>query len=317
MASLAESEFIISQTVNAVRELADHSASTLLYDVSSKHVSIHLPLSRFFAGLYLHLQKYDLCFDNVCVASSGQRSPIPEQIIEPVLCTQTMIAQVHSGLWRRNGYSILNQLYFYRNVKCRGEMLDRDIVVLQIGASLIESNEFLIHVLNKFNLISWAAVDFEHLTSLMNPEEDSIRHIINMVDEMLELLIVIVGERCVPGIGRVMDDDKIRKEIIQQLCIKPFSHSELSSSLPDSQNNTAIETIIESVAVFNKPTQSDKKGVYVLKPQFYDDYNMYFYHYTKEEKSKSEEAQRKRRKDKGELVCCPPPKLPRLTSSFR
>lgn len=158
MASLAESEFILAQTVNEVKELADHSTSSLMYDVSSKHVSIHLPLSRFFAGLYLHMEKFDLSFDTI---SGNFSKPTPEQIIEPVLCTQTMIAQVHSGLWRRNGYSLINQLYFYRNVKCRAEMLDRDVVVLQIGASLIESNEFMIHVMNKFNLISWASPNFE------------------------------------------------------------------------------------------------------------------------------------------------------------
>lgn len=69
--------------------------------------------------------------------------------------------QVHAGMWRRNGYSLLNQLYFYHNVKCRSEMMDRDILLLQLGASLIESNEFLIHVLNKFNLMNWAHADFE------------------------------------------------------------------------------------------------------------------------------------------------------------
>lgn len=312
-ADLSESEFIISQAVNEVKELADHSTSCYMYDVASNQVSIHLPLSRFFAGLYLHLEKFGLTFDTITAKAT---KPSPEQIIEPVLCTQTMIAQVHSGMWRRNGYSLLNQLYFYRNVKCRTEMLDRDIIVLQIGASLIESNEFLIHLMNKFNLINWAAPDYEK-QSLKYPEDDSIRHVINMVDEFLELLIVIIGERFVPGIGCLDEEDKIKKEIIQQLCIKPFSHSELNRTLPESQHETKIENVIENVAVFKKPTQSDKKGYYELKPEYYNDYNMYFYHYTKEEKSKSEEAQRKRRKANGELVCCPPPNLPKLTETFR
>lgn len=313
LAVLTETDFIVSQTSTEVKELADHSALCLMYDVSSKHVSIHLPLTRFFAGLYLHLEKFNLTFDTI---STTMTKPTPEQIIEPVLCTLTMVAQVHAGLWRRNGYSLLNQLYFYRNVKCRAEMLDRDIVILQIGASLIESNEFLIHALNKFNLINWASADYE-ATSLQNPEEDIIRQVINMVDELLELIIVIVGERHVPGIGMVTEEDKIKKEIIQGLCIKPYSHSELSRTLPDIQHDDCIEDVIESVAVFKKPTQSDKMGVYELKPQYFDDYNMYFYHYTKEEKSKSEEEQRKRCKTKKQLVCCPPPKLPQLTPLFR
>lgn len=197
-------------------------------------------------------------------------------------------------------------------------MLDRDIVILQIGASLIESNEFLIHVLNKFNLINWASPDYE-ATSMQTPEDDTIRQVINMVDEMLELLIVIIGERHIPGIGILNEEDKMKKEIIQQLCIKPFTHSELSRSLWESQRDRddSIENVIDSVAVFKKPNQSDKIGVYELKPEFYEDYNMYFYHYTKEDKSKSEEEQRKRRKAKGELVCCPPPKLPQLRPLFK
>lgn len=64
-------------------------------------------------------------------------------------------------MWKRNGYALLNQLYFYHNVRCRTDMLDRDIVTLQIGASLIESNEFLLHVLNRFGLYQWTDPEFD------------------------------------------------------------------------------------------------------------------------------------------------------------
>lgn len=59
-------------------------------------------------------------------------------------------------MWKRNGYSLLNQLYFYQNVRCRTDMMDKDVVALQIGASLIEANEFLLHVINRFDLFQWA-----------------------------------------------------------------------------------------------------------------------------------------------------------------
>lgn len=97
-----------------VRELANHSASCLPYDVSSKPVSIHLPLTRFLAGLHLYLEKYDLHFDK---PEFQTPKPTPVQIIEPVLRAKVMIAQVHAGMWRRNGYALLNQLYFYHNVR--------------------------------------------------------------------------------------------------------------------------------------------------------------------------------------------------------
>ena len=182
LAALNENKFIVGSALNEVKELADHSANCLIYEVSSKPVSIHLPLTRFLAGLYIHFEKFNLTFDNV---STTNDKPTPEEIIEPVLCTRTMISQVYSGMWRRNGYSLLNQLFFYRNVKCRGEMLDRDIVILQMGASLIESNEFLIHIMNKFNLLQWTEEAYKPV--LPNSEEDSIRQIINMVSIYVQL----------------------------------------------------------------------------------------------------------------------------------
>ncbi|XP_076276967.1 ubr1 ubiquitin ligase [Lasioglossum baleicum] len=291
-----------------VRELVDHSATCILYDVSSEPVSIHLPLSRFLAGLFLYLEQHNLHFQ--CDEFINQAKPTPEEIIEPVLAAQVMISQAHAGMWRRNGYSLVNQLYFYHNVKCRSEMLDTDIILLQAGASLIESNEFLIHVLNKYNLLRWANPDFGN--TALDQEE------ISLVEEFLGLLIIIIGERYVPGVGQVTADDRLKKDIIQQLCIKPLSHSELSKALPDDPNiEMGMEQVIHEVADFKKPSQaSGGKGVYQLKPEFYSEYNIFFYHYTKEELSKSEEVQRKRRKALGELECCPPPKLPRLSELF-
>lgn len=314
LSAVNETKFIVSESKTEVKELADHSANCLMYDVSSKSVSIHLPLTRLLAGLYIHLQKFNLTFDNV---STTIDKPTIEQIIEPVLCTRTMISQVYAGMWRRNGYSLLNQLYFYRNVKCRSEMLDRDVIILQMAGSLIESNEFLIHIMNKFNLLQWTEKNFK--PTIPNAEEDTVRQFINMVDEFLELLIVVIGERFMPGIGQITDEERIKKEIIQQLCIKPLSHSELNKALNDEHSGgheCDIEPVIHEIANFEKPPTAEKKGVYKLKDEYYSEYNMYFYHYTREEKSKSEESQRQRRKTKNELLCCPPPKLPLLSESF-
>ena len=173
-----------------VREIADHSTTCDNYDVSEKPVSIHLPLSRFLAGLHVQLEKYGLnFFSSEFIAPLKQT---PEQIIEPVLRTQVMIAQVRAGLWRRNGYSILHQIYFYHNVRCRKEMLDKDVILLQIGASLIESNDFLIHLLNKFKLIDWCNPNFEQ--NLKRGEEDTLRQQVILVEEFLATILTIISE---------------------------------------------------------------------------------------------------------------------------
>ncbi|KAM3966089.1 LOW QUALITY PROTEIN: ubr1 ubiquitin ligase [Aphomia sociella] len=297
-----------------LKELGNQSALVIPYDVSEQPVSIHRPLSRFLAGLHLQLQRHNLSYHSREFDRPDKPKPSPEELIEPVLQTTAMIAQVHAGMWRRNGFALLNQLYFYHNVKCRAEMLDRDVVMLQIGASLIESNEFIIHVLNKFNLLDWASPDFEQRSI----EDDALRYTISMVEEFLGLLITVVGSRYVPGVGEVSNEDRTKKEIIQMLCFKPMAHSELNKSLPEDQlHETGLEAVIHEVADFIKPTSGHSRGVYKLKPHLYDEYDTFFYHYTREELSRSEEEQRNRRKAAGLGECCPPPRLPRLAPAFR
>ncbi|KAH8330115.1 hypothetical protein KR059_001969 [Drosophila kikkawai] len=317
--ALVGNSFIVGGEKAEAKSVAGHVANCLMYDVSSKPVSIHLPLSRFYSGIYLHLGAHDMTYDSLQTETEGLNIKLtPREIIEPVLCTHAMIAQVAAGMWRRNGYSLLHQLYFYRNVRCRVEMLDRDIVCLQIGASLMESNEFLIHVLNKFNLINWAQANYETVLAEATEDEEFMRQL-SMIDEFLELLIVIIGERWMPGVSLVTEEDRLRKEIIQLLCTKSYSHSELSRALPDGNSGNSdniFEDVINTVASFKKPVGVDGKGVYELKEHLFEEFNVYFYHYTKEDKSKAEELQRERRKAKKQLVCCPPPMLPQLTPAF-
>lgn len=168
--------------------------------------------------------------------------------------------------------------------------------------------------MERFRLVDWFV---PNNPMVMNMVTDDYLRQLALVDEFLEFLIVIICERCINGIADVTEEDRIRKEIIQLLCIKPFSHSELSRCMTDSNGNElALENVIDSVATFKMPQRIDSKGVYELREEFYSEYNMYFYHYTKEEKSKSEETQRARRKAKGELICCPPPKLLQLKKYF-
>ncbi|CAN8023512.1 unnamed protein product [Ixodes persulcatus] len=141
------------------RELAGHSASCVDYDVAALPVSIHLPLSRFVAGLLLCLDRFGLGYDSHEFQFRGK--PTPEQLMELPLRTQVMVAQFRAGMWRRNGYSLLNQIYFYHNVRLRGETYDRDVTLLQAAAALLESNEFLIQLLHKYGLLAWAKEGYD------------------------------------------------------------------------------------------------------------------------------------------------------------
>lgn len=118
-------------------------------------------------------------------------------------------------MWRRNGYSLINQLYFYQNVRCRTEMYDRDIVLLQLCAALsVSPDSFLLACLHRFNLLGWASPDFDAAQQQLLKqsaatskksvaEEDSLRQTVCIAEEFLRLIIILALERFTPGIGQV------------------------------------------------------------------------------------------------------------------
>ncbi|XP_063428523.1 E3 ubiquitin-protein ligase UBR2-like isoform X1 [Mytilus trossulus] len=293
------------------KTVCGHKVRCLKYDVSTQPVSIHLPLSRILAGLFLHFGKLGIAWNSHEV--NIEHLDMAE-IIEPPLRVQVMVAQTQAGMWRRNGYSLLNQIFFYHNVKCRREMFDKDINMLQIGASIMDNNEFLIHLLNKYNLLSWVRKDYDTPSG----QEDMVRQTVTLAEEFLTLLITIISERYVLGIGTMDEQDITKREIIHQLCVAPMSYSELTKGLPvNSNHETGIEEVINDVAVFKKPsTTMGGKGIFELKPEFYKEYTRFFLHYSRTEQSKSEEAQMKRKKDAKEDHALPPPVPPKVTPMF-
>ncbi|XP_060067571.1 E3 ubiquitin-protein ligase UBR2-like isoform X1 [Ylistrum balloti] len=292
------------------KSVAGFKAKCVRYDVSGQHVSIHLPLTRFMAGLCLHLEKHGLNFNSPELAMD---SLTPVDLIEPPLRVLVMIAQTQANMWRRNGYGLLNQIFFYHNVKCRREMYDKDIVMLQVGASVIDSNEFLIHLMNKFGLLAWASLEYD----VPGSQEDMIKQTVTLAEEFLNLLIIIIGERYVEGVGDVTSADTVQREIIHQLCISPMAHSELSKALPeDSNHETGIEQVINLVSTFKK-SATNSSGRFELKKDSYQEYNKYFYHYSRAEQSKSEEAQIERKKHENEGQALPPPNPKKFKQNFQ
>ncbi|XP_023263400.1 E3 ubiquitin-protein ligase UBR2 [Seriola lalandi dorsalis] len=139
--------------------LAGHSVETFRYQVSQDKVSIHLPVCRLLAGLHVLLSRTEVASRFPEQLPLGELSP-PLLIELPLRCL-VLCAQVHAGMWRRNGFSLINQIYYYHNVKCRVEMFDKDVIMLQAGASMMDPNHFLMIVLSRFELVHiFSSADF-------------------------------------------------------------------------------------------------------------------------------------------------------------
>ncbi|KAK2505994.1 hypothetical protein MC885_004864 [Smutsia gigantea] len=272
--------------------ICGHSVETIRYCVSKEKVSIHLPVSRLLAGLHVLLSKSEVAY------KFPERLPLselsPPMLIEHPLRCLVLCAQVHAGMWRRNGFSLVNQIYYYHNVKCRREMFDKDIVMLQTGVSMMDPNHFLMIMLSRFELYQiFSTPDYGKRFSSEITHKDVVQQNNTLIEEMLYLIIMLVGERFSPGVGQVNATDETKREIIHQLSIKPMAHSEL----------------------VKKPGLTGR-GMYELKPECAKEFNLYFYHFSRAEQSKAEEAQRKSKRQNREDTALPPPVLPPFCPLF-
>uniref|UniRef100_A0A4W3JZ73 E3 ubiquitin-protein ligase n=1 Tax=Callorhinchus milii TaxID=7868 RepID=A0A4W3JZ73_CALMI len=271
---------------SATLNLCGHSVSCV---VSREPISIHLPLSRLLAGLHAHLSR------------SGAIDKLEQYV-----------SLNSSYMLLRNGFSLVNQVFCYRSAKWREEMFDKDIVMLQIGASLMDPNHFLMLVLNKFELFE----DFTKHSIPKSKVSDEIKQNVSLLEEFLHLIIMVVGERHVPGIGRVTKEEVTMREVIHLLSIESMAHSSLVKALPENESNeTGLEKVIHEVATFKKPGLSGH-GVYELKPECLKEFNLYFYHYDKSQQTKAEDEQKKRKKQANSNEALPPPVPPQFVPAF-
>jgi E3 ubiquitin-protein ligase UBR2 len=64
----------------------------------------------------------------------------------------------------------------------------------------------------------------------------------------------------------VTKHDCVKKEVIQQLCIEPMTHSTLNKALVENVNSeTGLEQVIRDVAFLKGPTKQRTSIVYELK----------------------------------------------------
>ncbi|XP_054682442.1 E3 ubiquitin-protein ligase UBR1 isoform X4 [Grus americana] len=291
-----------------VFHLCGHTLESRPYRVSADPVSIHLPLSRTLAGLHVRLSKTGT-ISRLHEFVSPEEFQVELLVEYPLRCL-VLVAQVAAEMWRRNGLSLISQVFYYQDVKCREEMYDKDIIMLQIGASLMDPNQFLLLILQRYEL----ADAFKKIKP--TKDQDLIKQCNVLIEEMLQILIYVVGERYVPGVSNVTKEDVIMREIIHLLCIEPMAHSAITKSLPENENNeTGLENVIDKVATFKKPGVSGH-GVYELKDECLKEFNMFFYHYTKTQHSKAEHTQKKRRKQENRDEALLPPPPPDFSPAF-
>uniref|UniRef100_A0A672KUT4 E3 ubiquitin-protein ligase n=1 Tax=Sinocyclocheilus grahami TaxID=75366 RepID=A0A672KUT4_SINGR len=182
-----------------------------LYKVSQEPVSIHLPISRLLAGLYVQL----------CQTGAIQYLPdfvdplnFTELAEQPLRCV-VLAAQVCADMWRRNGLSLVSQ-----------------VSVTNSTFSLVKKRKITKNMkveFELFDIFNGNSSSKDQVSERSFSKTDQYM----LTEEMLYLIIIIVGERYVPGISHVTKEDVTMREVIHLLCIQPMAHSSLVKSLPE------------------------------------------------------------------------------------
>jgi hypothetical protein len=221
-------------------------------------------------------------------------------LIEPALQAIVWDAEVHSGLWVRNGLSVLNHSMNYGEPPFCLRFRDLDLLVVQFGFQLLGIEWMMNSVMNRFGAADWLLV-----------ENSDSRDAELMVSECLVLLCQFASE--LPP--RVVPEDPLRslmvflrREIVQRLIVGPCAHSDLTKTATDffgahenlfaSKFSTAplLDQIIKEICVDTTGTSNwatsmgdtssnsgGGKVQYRLKPELFAEYQPTFVHSTRKQ----------------------------------
>ncbi|CEJ03530.1 hypothetical protein RMCBS344292_17511 [Rhizopus microsporus] len=283
----------LTQTFHQVDTKYMAPIKVVKYVVTEQPVSFHHPLHWLLSGLLEHAH---LLTDHVLMKSGwkeGFKSAIISfqenggsigDVLLPILDfpirTIVFSSQIRAGIWVRNGYGIRNQAHHYRDISLRENTYDADVFLLQLGFVTVDTNQFLASLLDRFDLTSW------FLGSTAHTSYDS-QQTIFMVEELLNLLIVCVCEKAnIMGISMA---EKIRREIIHNLCLGICAYSELTKRIPERiTEHPEFDRILLEVAKFRSPEGVNDNGLYELKEEYFQQVDTYFWHYSRNNREEAE-----------------------------
>ena len=175
------------------------------------------------------------------------------------------------------------------------------------------NNPDFIRLYSRYKLAKWASGDLD--TETGHRSEDFVEHNNSLADQWLGLMIALISERSVPGLGEAMTErSSLRTELIQLLCVEPLSHSHIVKRIPVRKNENELDEVLKEIATLKSCTKSAGKKLYHLREGLESEYNMFYYGYSKEQQTAAQEAQLQARKKAGEdKEGFPPPRLLRLT----
>lgn len=278
----------------AFRALSLSDWPDISYDVSSQDISLHIPLHRL---LSLILQiAFRRCYGDksprMITAGTDQLAVNQDFfghvlggchpygfsafVMEHPLRIRVFCAEVHAGMWRKNGDAAILSCEWYRSVRWSEQGLELDLFLLQCCAALAPSDLFVNRIIDRFGLSSYLSLDLER-----SSEYEPI-----LMQEMLSLIIQIVKERRFCGLTPA---ECLQRELIYKLSTGDSTHSQLVKSLPrDLSKVGTLQEILDKVAVYSNPSGINQ-GMYKLRLAHWKELDLYHPRWTSRDLQVAEE----------------------------
>lgn len=202
------------------------------------------------------------------------------------------LAQVKTGMWVRNGYSLRHLMQTYRSVAQRDLTHQRDIFLLQTSLVTVNPSRMLVSMIDRFNLNQWMMGNYT------KPDNYDDTQVLDLAEDFLHLLIVILTDR-LPLVPLQDEPDlqvlRLRRELIHILCFKPMVFSELTRHVPERfQNYEKFHDVLGEISNYNAPGGLSDYGTFELKPEYLDEVDPYIVQFTKNQREEMEANFRER-----------------------
>uniref|UniRef100_A0A2P2JXD8 E3 ubiquitin-protein ligase n=1 Tax=Rhizophora mucronata TaxID=61149 RepID=A0A2P2JXD8_RHIMU len=169
-----------STDLDALRVLSLSDWPDIIYDVSLQEVSVHIPLHRL---LSLLIQKAL----RRCYSESSHSTPLFARddffgyvlggchpygfsafVMEHPLRNRAFCAQVHAGMWRKNGDAAILSSEWYRTVRWAEQGLELDLFLLQCCAALAPADLYVLRIVKRFGLSDYLSMNPERSNEYIN-----------------------------------------------------------------------------------------------------------------------------------------------------
>lgn len=206
-------------------------------------------------------------------------------IFEYSIRTIVLMSQIKSGFWVRNGFSVRSQLQLYRNTGLRESGYLRDLFLTQIFINSTSPDLVCYIFFNRWLLLDGFmqvnpkdSLDSEG--DLLTYDSKTLPY---MVEEILSFFIHILTEDLyLRGLKTdQLNEIRIKKEIIHNLCFGPMNYTKLCSHIPDHITaEKKFDLILENISNFTPPSGPKGDGIYKLKDEYFEQIDPYYFNYT-------------------------------------